>query len=160
MEFNAKFFFTAFILALAASMLSHLGSWLLRLYRFSPGFYSWIILSLAPIQFAVGVALPFAVMYILSTRVTSKPTFKPIIASTFLGCWIGQLTTLTVDTSITFLSGGSYGSDYFQLIFWIIWQIFTSAFSSIFFISLAAILFAYYQNNQQNTHKHPNIFGA
>lgn len=103
-------------------------------------------LCLAPVQLVFGVALPFAVMYVLSTKVSSESIFKSTMVSTFLGCWLGGVTIFAVNILITFSSGGSYGYDsILQTTLWVIWTIFATAFSSIFFVSLAAILFAYYQ---------------
>ena len=142
-EFNAKFFFTAVILSLVAGVFQNLAIWL-HLYQLSISLYSWIVLGLAPIRLFFGVALPFAVVYVLSTKV-SLESIKSIMVCTFLGCWIGGVTIFAVQIFITFFSGGSYGYDILQFTLLVIWTIFATAFSSIFFVSLAAILFAYYQ---------------
>jgi hypothetical protein len=143
-EFNAKFFFIAVILSIVAGVFQNLAMWL-HLYRLGPSLYSWVVLGLAPVRLVFGVALPFAVMCILSTEV-SLESVKSIMVATFLGCWIGGVTIFAFNIFITYLGGSSYGYDsILQTTLWIIWTIFATAFSSIFFVSLAAILFAYYQ---------------
>jgi len=143
-EFNAKFFFIVVILSLVAGVFQNLAMWL-HLYQLPISLYSWIVLGLAPIRLVFGVALPFAVVYVLSTKV-SLESIKSIMVSTFLGCWMSGVAIFAVQIFITFFSGGSYGYDsILQFTLWVIWTIFATAFSSIFFVSLAAILFAYYQ---------------
>ena len=56
------------------------------------------------------------------------------------------LIVFSVHTYILYSSGGSFSSDStFQLILWIIWEIFSTTLSAVFFVSLAAILFDHYQ---------------
>ena len=141
MEFNVKFFLVAIVLSLVAEIFHHLNIWMLYVGRLPMDIYSWIVIALAPVQLIFGVVIPFAVMYILATRISS--VVKSVIVSTFLGCWIGGVAVLAFHT---YLMRGSYGYDsLFQLAFWTIWEIFAKALSAIFFVSLAAILFAHYQ---------------
>ena len=144
LEFDATFFFTAIILSVVSGAFHHLGTWL-HLYRLPMSLYSWISLGLAPVNLVFSVVLPFAVLYVLSMKATAKCK-KPIMVSTFLGCWIGGLIVFSVHTYILYSSGGSFSSDStFQLILWIIWEIFSTTLSAVFFVSLAAILFVHYQ---------------
>jgi len=141
LEFNVKFFFVAMILALVSGVFHYFNIWLV-LYELPISLYPWIAVVLAPVQLVFGVVLPFAVMYVLGTRIGSDAV-KSVIVSTFLGCWTGGVAVLAVHT---YLMRGSYGYDYlFQLVLWTIWEIFAKALSGVFFVSFAAILFAHYQ---------------
>jgi hypothetical protein len=84
-------------------------------------------------------------MYVLGKKVALKSN-KPIMVCTFLGCWIGGVAILAVNKYIQNPDVGGYsGGLILQLTLWTIWEIFSTAFSAIFFVSLAALLFAYYQ---------------
>ncbi|MDH5461703.1 MAG: hypothetical protein OEX09_05730 [Candidatus Bathyarchaeota archaeon] len=145
MEFNAKFLFLAVIFSLVSGVFYHLGTWLYLYLRLPLDLYSWIVLGLAPVQLVFGVVLPFAVMYVLSTRIGLEVA-KSVMVSTFLGCWIGNVATFAADRYLLYFRGGSYSVDASpQFILWLIWEIFARAFSTVFFVSLAAILFAQYR---------------
>ena len=145
MQFNAKFFFTSVVLSFVVGISQHLIMWL-HLYRLPISVLSWISFALAPVQLGFVVLLPFGVMYIFSRRINSVPIFQSIIVSTFLGCWVGGVAIFVVDRFISSLGGAIYDSVLLYT-FWIIWSIFALAFSQIFFVSLAAILWAYYQKS-------------
>ena len=145
MEFNAKFLFLAVIFSLASGVFYHLGTWLYLYLQLPPDLYSWIPLGLAPVQLVFGVILPFAVMYVLGTRIGLEVA-KSAMVSTFLGCWTGGVATFAVDSYLIYFWRGSYSVDVSpQFILWLIWKTFSTAFSTVFFVSLAAILFAQYR---------------
>ena len=150
MEFNAKFFLTALILTTIAGIPSHLTIWL-ELYRLKIELYTWISVFLTPIQFTLSIILPFALMYTLATNLNPEQPLKPIITSTFLGCWIGAEAILATDILIRHLRGTLYGIYIPQTIFYITWQIFTAALSPILFVSLTAILLTHYKKQKQQT---------
>jgi hypothetical protein len=84
-------------------------------------------------------------MYFLSKKVALK-SIKPIMVCTFLGCWIGGVAILAVQQYIQNPDVGGYsGALILQFTLWIIWEIFSTAFSAVFFVSLAALLFAHCQ---------------
>ncbi len=148
MKFNPNFFLVAVGLSLLAGILQNLSSWLLVLYtqsKLSIDIYSQIAIGLPPVQLALGVILPFAVMYILSTRIGSE-VVQSVIVSTFVGCWIGGVINFAVRFYLLYLRRSSLSVDsVLQLSPWVVWAIFETAFSTVFFVSLAAILFAYYR---------------
>jgi len=92
LEFNVKFFFVAMILALVSGVFHYFNIWLV-LYELPISLYPWIAVVLAPVQLVFGVVLPFAVMYVLGTRIGSDAV-KSVIVSTFLGCWTGGVAVL------------------------------------------------------------------
>ena len=139
LELNPKFFLVAVSLSLLAGILDNLSKWLLLLYELPIDIYAETAVVFPPIQFALSVILPFPVMYILSARIAFE-VVKSAIVSTFIGCWIGGVTNFAIGTYILYLR-----MDSFQLGLWVGWSIFRAAFSTVFFVSLAAILFAYYR---------------
>jgi hypothetical protein len=144
LEFNAKFFFVAMILSFVSGVFHNLGSWL-PLFLLPISLYPWITLGLGPVRFVFGVVLPFAVMYVLGKKVALK-SIKPIMMCTFLGCWIGGVAILAVHEYILYPGVGSYSWGLIlQFTLWTIWEIFSTAFSAVFFVSLAALLFAHWQ---------------
>jgi hypothetical protein len=115
---------------------------------------SLAVLGLASLQLVFGVFIPFAVMYTLGMK-APESAYKPILTSTFLGSWTGGVIAFCLDLSIVMLNQGSYGTG--SLIFsiiWVIWRIFVSAFSSVLFVCIAAVLFAHYRKRplQQASH--------
>lgn len=144
LELNIKFLFVAFSLAIVAGVFQNLLTWL-RIWQLPVESLSVAVLGLASLQLIFGVFLPIAVMYTLGMK-APESAYKPILASTFLGCWIGGVIVFCLDLTIITLSGSSYGTG--SLIFtiiWVIWRIFVSAFSSVLFVCVAAVLFAYYR---------------
>ena len=64
--------------------------------------------------------------------------------SIFLGSWVGQVSVLVVNIFVSVLAqGGSYTG--WDALLGTAWQISVLALSEVFFVSLAAVLFAYYQ---------------
>ena len=145
LEFNAKFFFVAMILSFVSGVFHNLVNWLVLYHLLPISSYSWTILGLGPVRFVFGVVLPFVVMYVLGKKVALK-SIKPIMVCTFLGCWIGGVAILAVQEYILYPGVGGYsGGLILQFTLWTIWEIFSTAFSAVFFVSLAALLFAHWQ---------------
>lgn len=155
MQFNVKFFFTSVVLSFVVGIFQHLIMWL-HLYRLPISVLSWISFALAPVQLGFAVFLPFGVMYIFSRRTSLVSAFQSIIVSTFLGCWTGGVAIFVVDRFISSLGGATYDSVLLYT-FWIGWSIFALAFSQIFFVSLAAILWAYYQKSINKPFQQPPL---
>lgn len=143
MEFDAKFFLVSLLLSAIAGIPQCLYTWLILDRIVSVEVYSWLSLITSPTGLVLGVLLPFVVMYLLSKTVTLQSMFRPVIISTFLGCWIGAAATGVANYAIILLSNGTTTSPLF--IVWIALSIVADAFSLIFFVSLAAILFAHYR---------------
>jgi hypothetical protein len=143
MLFNAKFFIASLLVSFTAGAVHNFASmWIQFIFPArSPNFYVWFSLAFAPISFAIGIVLPFAVMYLLIMKLI-KPTIKPALIATFLGCWIGGTSTWVLNIFITHFLGGSYNYDPFIFALYIILGIFSAAFSITLFVSLTAILFA------------------
>ena len=95
----------------------------------------WFLLEAAKLFF--GVFLPFAVMYFLAVRGNDE-AIRPLLVSTFLGCWIGQLVIGGIDKYLTVIYSGFF--DLFYLSLTSVWEIFASLFSITLFVSLTAIL--------------------
>ena len=144
--FNAKFFLTTTILSLFAGMSYHSYSWLLDLHVIRLGQYTpWLWLVIEPTKLLFGVFMPFAVVYVLTTRENPK-TAKPLLITTFLGCWVGQLATIAIDRYITYFEI----DDLLHFTLATTWQIFASLFSLTLFVSLTAILLAHHQKTTTN----------
>jgi hypothetical protein len=143
MLFNAKFFIASLLVSLTSGIFHNFASlWIRFIFpSFSPDIFVWLSLAFAPVSFAIGIVLPFAVMYLLTMKLV-EPTIKPVLIATFLGCWIGEAFTFVLSIFVTYLLGGSYGYDLFMFAFYVPWGIFATAFSGILFISLTAIFFA------------------
>lgn len=150
MSFDAKFFFVAVILSIAAGLSQYITQWLLLVYRLSPLFFSSLVVGLAPVRLVFGVVVPFAIMYFLGKNVDLPSAFKPIIMSVFLGSWIGQVSVFFAGIFVN-LTHGAYYSFALIAAFHVAWEIIAGALSGIFFASLAAVLFAYYQKTARET---------
>lgn len=148
MIFNTKFFLVVLTLSAALATIHHSVEWTLIFDGAMSIHWLFVSVAMGPIGLVVGVILPFAVMYTLSKRIASQSEFGPIIASTFLGSWLGKVSLEIVSFVIT--SGRlDYQYDWIP-IYQLVWPIFALALSSFFFICLAAILFAYYQKTRKN----------
>jgi len=150
--FNSKFFLVAIIIALITAVVHNIVTvWIHFAFPTLPvSFFGWFSLAFAPVSFGLSVALPFSVMYYLSQKVTDFSHYRPIILSTFLGCWVGQVAGLILNIAVTNYLGSSYGLDILSALY-MLWSLFTAAFSSVFFISFSAILFAYYNRKPTAT---------
>lgn len=153
MSFDAKFFLVAVVLSTIAAISRYLNQWILLAFRISPLFYSRFYYVFTVVQLACGVVLPFVIMYTLGKNVDSPSAFKPIMLSIFLGSWVGQVSVFVVNIFVNVLvQGGNYiGWDAIVWL-WTVWQLFALALSGVFFVSLAAVLFAYYQKTARETH--------
>ena len=144
LELNIKFLFVTFTLAIVAGVFQNLITWL-RIWLLTPESMSVAVLGLASLQLIFGVFIPFAVMYTLGMKAL-ETAYKPILTSTFLGSWTGGVTAFCLDLAIIMLNEGSYGTGSLAFtIILVIWRIFVSAFSSVLFVCIAAVLFAYYR---------------
>jgi hypothetical protein len=95
------------------------------------------------VSFVFDVFIPFIVMYKISEGDSLESVYPSIIVSTFFGCWLGNVTTEIVDWIIGWIrSTGSFSYVYLPMI---TWRIFQLAFSLVFFVSMSAILLAYYR---------------
>lgn len=145
-----KFLFVTSILAIVAGVFQNLITWL-QIWRLPEESMSLAVLGLSSLQLVFGVFIPFAVMYTLGMKVPES-VYKPILISVFLGSWIGGVVifcldlSFSLDLSIIILNQNSYGTGSLLFsIIWVIWRIFASAFSSVLFVCVAAVLFAYYR---------------
>jgi hypothetical protein len=143
LDFDSRFFLASAILSLLTGVLYHSYTWLLYLHIIELP-VSWLWLAIEPAKIFVGVFLSFGVMYILTTR--GKPAItQALFVIVFLGCWLGRLVAFAIHTYVVYSNGIS---DLFHFTLTAMWEIFASLFSITLFVSLAAILFAYYQERQ------------
>ena len=118
--------------------------WVHLIYRLDPSSIMVLNVVLAPIGLVVGIIVPFVVMHFSSMRVPSLTLFRPILVSTFAGCWSGQVASFFLDIVVRSLLGGSPIAGW-VFSFWVVWQLGVAAFSGVFFVSLSAVLLAYYR---------------
>ena len=146
MKFDLKYFITATLLSLALLVVDY------QVWIFyggvSPTYFLTYLFPLA--RLVIAVFLPFAVMYLISTKIQSWTHVWPILVSTFLGCMLGGIINVAIDfipgvyLSVNFGYLGLY-----MTIYEIIVSVLLAVFSEVLFISITAILFAYY-------HTHPD----
>lgn len=145
MNLNPKFFLITIIFSVAAGFASHISYWLMLLYDYPPSSVGWLnLVVVGPTGLIVGVVLPFIALYLMSRDVQPLSMYKSIIFSTFVGCWGGQVTAFFVNAYIMYINGVTY-SDSWLVPFWYVWEFFVLALSSVFFVCLGGILFAYYE---------------
>jgi hypothetical protein len=147
-EFNLKFFFVATVLTVALT-LANTTVWI---HYFGPSdFQTSIYFLFQPLQLVLSVFLPFAVMYTMSLKTPQVARLRPILVSTFFGCWLGGL----INTAIQFLVAVQFSSwanvNLLLTIYELCWLIAIAAFSGILFVSLAAIMLAYYRAHRKIT---------
>ena len=153
MSFSLKYFIVAILLTLAL-MLVDTAVW----YRLSgisiTTYFLPYVLPLGRILLAA--FLPFAVMYLISTKISSTTQLWPIMLSTFLGCFIGGIINTAIQLTTAFYIGSSFGTITFPiLIYEISMLIVVAAFSETFFASIAATLFAYYRTHPERAVSQP-----
>lgn len=150
MKFDVRFFVVAVVLSTVAAIFENLYQWL-SFFHVSPPLILILLeyYGLAAVAVACGIALPFVVMYILGKKVESPSAFKPITISIFLGSWVGQVSVFVVDIYVYVLDHGSY--PYWTTPLGLAWQLFVRALSGVFFVSLAAVLLAYYRKAAKET---------
>ena len=148
MKFDLKYFIAATLLTLTLLLVDY-QVWIVY-GGVSPTQFLTYLFPLA--RLVLAVFLPFAVMYMISTKIQSWTHVWPILVSTFLGCLLGGIINTAVDFTAALSLSFDYGS--FGLLV-IIYEIFISilltAFSEVLFVSIAAILFAYYHTHPDKT---------
>ncbi len=144
---NARFFVVPMILATIAGIAEFANTWLVISHSYPPD-SALLYILIPPIQLILTVFFPFGVMYSLPTNVDSKDQFKSLFISIFLGCLIGTLIAFGVRTYAVYSSGGTFGSSFVSNISGFAWGITGSAFSGVLFVSLAAVLLAYYRKHE------------
>ena len=151
-RFDLKYFIAATLLTLALLLVDY------RIWYVYGGVLPTQFLTfLFPLaSLVIAVFLPFAVMYLISTRIQSWTHVWPILVSTFLGCLLGGI----INTAVDFIPGMWLGVNYGYLgllviIYEIVISILLAIFSEILFVSIAAILFAYYHTHPDRTIPQP-----
>jgi hypothetical protein len=148
-RFELKYFIAALLLTLALLIVDY-RIWYVYLGLSTTSFVSYL-LPLATL--VLSVILPAIVMYLMSTKIQSWSQVSPILISTFLGCFVGGTINSLVETFIPELffaiDYGRYGV--FILMYEISISIVLASFSEVLFVSIAAILFAYYQTHADRT---------
>ena len=145
-KFDLKYFITATLLTLTLLLVNY------RIWIVYGGVYPTQFLSyLFPLaRLVIAVFLPFAVMYLISTKIQSWTHVWLILISTFLGCLLGGVINAAVDFIPGLWLSFNYGSlGLLVIIYEIFISILLAVFSEVLFVSIAAILFAYY-------HTHPD----
>ncbi len=151
-RFDLKYFITAILLTLALLLVDY------RIWYIYGGVSPTQSLTyLFPLaRLVIAVFLPFAVMYLISTKIQSWTHVWPILVSTFLGCLLGGI----INTAVDFIPGLWLSVNYgFLGLLVIIYEIFiiilSLVFSQVLFVSIAAILFAYYHTHPDRTLSQP-----
>ena len=151
-SFDLKYFIVATLLTLGLQLVDY------RIWYVyggvSPTQFLTYLFPLA--RLVIAVFLPFAVMYLISTKIQSWTHVWPILVSTFLGCLLGGIINVAVDFIPEMYLSVNFG--YFGLyvtIYEIIVSILLVVFSEILFVSIAAILFAYYHTHPDKTIPQP-----
>jgi len=145
-KFDLKYFITATLLTLTLLLVNY------RIWIVYGGVYPTQFLSyLFPLaRLVIAVFLPFTVMYLISTKIQSWTHVWLILISTFLGCLLGGVINAAVDFIPGLWLSFNYGSlGLLVIIYEIFISILLAVFSEVLFVSIAAILFAYY-------HTHPD----
>ncbi len=147
-RFDLKYFIAATLLTLALLLVDY------RIWYIyggvSPTYFLTYLFPLA--RLVIAIFLPFAVMYLISTKIQSWTHVWSILISTFLGCLLGGIINIAVD----FIPGLWFNLNYGYLgllviAYEIIISILSVIFSEILFVSIAAILFAYYRTHPDRT---------
>ena len=95
-------------------------------------------------------------MYLISTKIQSWTHVWPILVSTFLGCLLGGIINAAVDFIPGLWLSVNYGSlGLLVIIYEIIISILLAVFSEVLFVSITAILFAYYHTHPDKTIPQP-----
>ena len=151
-RFDLKYFITATLLTLALLLVDY-QIWIFYLGVLPTQFLSYLY-PLA--RLVIAVFLPFAVMYLISTKIQSWTHVWPILISTFLGCLLGGIINVAIDfipelyLTVNFAYFGPLIT-----IYEIIISIVLAIFSEVLFVSIAAILFAYYHTHPDKTLPQP-----
>ena len=151
-RFDLKYFIAATLLTLALLLVDY------RIWYVyggvSPTQFLTYLFPLA--RLVIAVFLPFAVMYMISTKIQSWTHVWPILVSTFLGCLIGGIINAAVDFIPGLWLNVNYGSlGLLVIIYEILVSILLLVFSQVLFVSIAAILLAYYNTHPDKTIPQP-----
>lgn len=146
---NLKYFIVAILLTLAL-MLVDTQVWY-SLWGISITVYLVpYVLPLARILLAA--FLPFAVMYLISTKIQSTTQLWPIMLSTFIGCLTGAIIDTAIQLTTAFYLGSSFGTISIPVLgYEILMLIMVSTFSETFFASISAVLISYYRTHPEKT---------
>jgi hypothetical protein len=152
MRFDLKYFITATLLTLTLLLVNY------RIWIVYGGLsLTQFLTYLFPLaRLVIAVFLPFAVMYLISAKIQSWTHVWPILVSTFLGCMLGGIIIAAVD----FIPGLYLSFNYGYLgplviIYEILISILLVVFSEVLFVSIAAILLAYYNTHPDKTTPQP-----
>ena len=151
-RFDLKYFITATLLTLTLLLVDY------RIWYIyggvSPTQFLSYLLPLA--RLVIAVFLPFAVMYLISTKIQSWTHVWQILVSTFLGCMLGGIINAAVDFIPGLWLSVNYGYlSLLVIIYEISITILLAVFSEVLFVSIAAILFAYYHTHPDKTIPQP-----
>jgi len=152
LRFDPKYFITATLLSLVLLLVDY------RVWIVYGGVYPTQFLTyLFPLaRLVIAVFLPFAVMYFISTKIQSWTHVWPILVATFLGCLLGGIINAAVDFIPGLWLSVNYGYlGLLVIIYEIIISILLAVFSEVLFVSIAAILFAYYHTHPDKTIPQP-----
>lgn len=151
-KFDLKYFITATLLSLVLLLVDY------RIWYVYGGVYPTQFLTyLFPLaRLVLAVFLPFAVMYMISTKIQSWTHVWPILVSTFLGCLLGGIINTAVNFTAALSPSFNYGSlGLLVIIYEMFISILLAVFSEVLFVSIAAILFAYYHTHPDKTIPQP-----
>jgi len=147
-KFDLKYFIAATLLTLALLLVDY-RIWIVYGRVYPTQFMSYLY-PLA--RLVIAVFLPFAVMYLISTRIQSWTHVWPILVSTFLGCLLGGIINVAVDFIPVLYLSVNYGYlGPLVIIYEVFISILLAVFSEVLFVSIAAILFAYYHTHPDKT---------
>jgi hypothetical protein len=147
-KFYLKYFIAATLLSLTLLLVDH------RIWIVYGGVYPTQFLTyLFPLaRLVIAVFLPFAIMYFISTKIQSWTHMWPILISTFLGCLLGGIINVAVDFIPVLYLSVNYGYlGPLVIIYEVFISILLAVFSEVLFVSIAAILFAYYHTHPDRT---------
>lgn len=146
MEFNLKFFFVATVLTVALTLVN-MTVWIR--YIGLSDFQASIYFLFQPLQLILSVFLPSAVMYTMSLKTCQETRLRPILVSTFFGCWLGGLINTAIQYFVTIQFSSWVNVNLLLTIYELLWLIAIAGFSEILFVSIAAIMLAYYRAHRK-----------
>ena len=152
LRFDLKYFITATLLTLTLLLVNY------RIWIVYGGLsLTQFLTYLFPLaRLVLAVFLPFAVMYFISTKIQSWTHVWPILVATFLGCLLGGIINVAIDFIPELYLSVNYGYlGPLVTIYEIIISILLALFSEVLFVSIAAILFAYYHTHPDKTLPQP-----
>jgi len=148
LRFDLKYFIAATLLSLTLLLVDY------RIWIVYGGVsLTQFLTYLFPLaRLVIAVFLPFAVMYLISTKIQSWTHVWPILVATFLGCLLGGIINVAVDFIPVLYLSVNYGYlGPLVIIYEVFISILLALFSEVLFVSIAAILFAYYNTHPDKT---------